>query len=71
MTWNWCLTIRPHDHVRDLTIVSVASLAPGGGRSPEGGTVFHGPNLVPWRSVKQSLTALSSCEAELVGVVAG
>eukprot|EP00975_Prorocentrum_lima_P023654 4978796-Prorocentrum_lima.AAC.1 len=36
MTWNWCLTTRPHECVRDLTIVSDASLAPGGGRSHEG-----------------------------------
>eukprot|EP00975_Prorocentrum_lima_P034419 7236454-Prorocentrum_lima.AAC.1 len=33
MIWNWCLTIRPHEHVRDLTIVPNASLAP---RSHEG-----------------------------------
>eukprot|EP00975_Prorocentrum_lima_P004277 929223-Prorocentrum_lima.AAC.1 len=31
MTWNWCLTLRPQEHVSDLTIVSDASLAPGGG----------------------------------------
>eukprot|EP00975_Prorocentrum_lima_P033997 7143092-Prorocentrum_lima.AAC.1 len=37
-TWNWCLTITPHEHVRDLTLVSDASLAPGGGRSHEGVT---------------------------------
>eukprot|EP00975_Prorocentrum_lima_P023023 4845689-Prorocentrum_lima.AAC.1 len=36
-TWNWCLTIRPDEHVRDLTILSDASLAPGGGRSHERG----------------------------------
>eukprot|EP00975_Prorocentrum_lima_P029386 6171485-Prorocentrum_lima.AAC.1 len=71
MTWNWRLTIRPHEHVRDLTIVSDPSLAPGGGRSHEGVTVLHGPNLISWRSRKQSLTTLSSCEGDLVGMVAG
>eukprot|EP00975_Prorocentrum_lima_P008082 1726734-Prorocentrum_lima.AAC.1 len=65
MTWNWCLTTRPHGHVRDLTIVANASLAPEGGRSHEGVTAFLGPNLISWRSGKQSLAALSSCEAEL------
>eukprot|EP00975_Prorocentrum_lima_P047862 10010199-Prorocentrum_lima.AAC.1 len=53
MTWNRCLTIRPHECVRALTIVSDASLAPGGGRSHEGVTVFHGPSLISWRSGKQ------------------
>eukprot|EP00975_Prorocentrum_lima_P069031 12923910-Prorocentrum_lima.AAC.1 len=32
---------------------------------------FHGPNLISWISGKQSLTTRSSCEAELVGMVAG
>ena len=71
MTWNWCLIMVPHSQVERLTIVTDASLAPGGGKSHEGVTVFHGPNLISWRSGKQSLTALSSCEAELVGMVAG
>eukprot|EP00975_Prorocentrum_lima_P010399 2209859-Prorocentrum_lima.AAC.1 len=35
-TWNWGLVIRSHEHVQDLTIVSDASLAPGGGRSHAG-----------------------------------
>eukprot|EP00975_Prorocentrum_lima_P064542 12898186-Prorocentrum_lima.AAC.1 len=50
-----------------MTIVTDASLAPGGGQSHEGVTLYHGPNLISWRSVKQSLTALSSCEAVSVG----
>eukprot|EP00975_Prorocentrum_lima_P055898 11718969-Prorocentrum_lima.AAC.1 len=32
------LTVRPHEHISDLTIVSDASPAPGGGRSHEGVT---------------------------------
>eukprot|EP00975_Prorocentrum_lima_P028289 5947578-Prorocentrum_lima.AAC.1 len=58
--------LRPHEHVRDLTIVSDASLAPGEEGVMKGVTVFYGPNFISWRSGKQSLTALSSCEAELV-----
>eukprot|EP00975_Prorocentrum_lima_P003482 759937-Prorocentrum_lima.AAC.1 len=46
-------------------------LPQGGGRSHEGVTVLHGPNLISWRLGKQSLTTLSSCEEELVGMVAG
>eukprot|EP00975_Prorocentrum_lima_P069950 12929190-Prorocentrum_lima.AAC.1 len=66
MTWNWCLTVRPHEHVRDLTTVSDASLAPGGGWSHEGVSDVMGQTcLISGRSGKQSLTALSSCEAEL------
>eukprot|EP00975_Prorocentrum_lima_P037954 7985481-Prorocentrum_lima.AAC.1 len=38
LTRQWCLPIRPHENLRDLTIVSDASLAPGGGRSNEGVT---------------------------------
>eukprot|EP00975_Prorocentrum_lima_P035403 7434663-Prorocentrum_lima.AAC.1 len=71
MTWNWGLKIRPHNQKCDLAIVTDASLAPGGGRSHEGITIFHGPNLISWKSARQNLTALSSCEAELVGMVAG
>eukprot|EP00975_Prorocentrum_lima_P048199 10081673-Prorocentrum_lima.AAC.1 len=40
------------------------------GRSHEGVTIYHGPNLISWRSGKQGCTALSSSEAELVGMVA-
>ncbi len=69
VTWNWCLTVKPHDQLSRLTIVSDASLAPSGGKSHEGVTIFNGPNLIFWRSGRQSLTALSSCEAELVGMV--
>eukprot|EP00975_Prorocentrum_lima_P006273 1351447-Prorocentrum_lima.AAC.1 len=54
-----------------MTIVADASSAPGVGESHEGVTIYHGPNLIYWRSGKQSLTAVSSCEAELVGMVAG
>eukprot|EP00975_Prorocentrum_lima_P062397 12885404-Prorocentrum_lima.AAC.1 len=54
-----------------MTIVAYTSLAPGGVRSHEGVTTYHGPNLVSWRSGKHSLTAFSPCEAELVGMVAG
>eukprot|EP00975_Prorocentrum_lima_P026896 5658547-Prorocentrum_lima.AAC.1 len=54
-----------------MSIVTGASLAPGGRRNHEGVTIYRGPNLISWRSDKQSLTALSSCEAQLVGMVAG
>eukprot|EP00975_Prorocentrum_lima_P038448 8082280-Prorocentrum_lima.AAC.1 len=32
------------------TIVAYASLAPGGGRSHEIVAIYHGPNLISWRS---------------------
>eukprot|EP00975_Prorocentrum_lima_P041804 8784606-Prorocentrum_lima.AAC.1 len=54
-----------------MTIVSDASLAPGGGRSHEGVTIYHGPTPMSWKCGKQSLIALSSCEVECVGMVAG
>eukprot|EP00975_Prorocentrum_lima_P049597 10376619-Prorocentrum_lima.AAC.1 len=53
-----------------MTIVTDASLAPGGELSHQGVTIYHGPNIISWRSGKQRLTSLSPCEAELVGTVA-
>eukprot|EP00975_Prorocentrum_lima_P050526 10585200-Prorocentrum_lima.AAC.1 len=46
-------------------------MTPRGGRSHEGVTLYQGLNLISRRAIKQSLTALSSCEAELLGMVAG
>ena len=42
-----------------------ASWAPQGTRSHLGAVIYWGEGLISWRSSKASLTALSSCEAEL------
>eukprot|EP00975_Prorocentrum_lima_P067820 12917177-Prorocentrum_lima.AAC.1 len=49
-----------------LDISANASFAPGGERSRIGVVVEVLGAIVHWASVKQSLTTLSSCEAELV-----
>eukprot|EP00975_Prorocentrum_lima_P033122 6949573-Prorocentrum_lima.AAC.1 len=54
-----------------MKVASDASLAQVVGKSHEGATIYHGPNLISWRSDSQSLIACSWCEAELVGMVAG
>eukprot|EP00975_Prorocentrum_lima_P044136 9254442-Prorocentrum_lima.AAC.1 len=48
-----------------------ASFAPGGERSITGVVVKVFGVIVHWASVKQSLTALSSCKAGLVAAVTG
>eukprot|EP00971_Amphidinium_carterae_P352938 6492778-Amphidinium_carterae.1 len=52
-----------------LRLYTDVSLAPTGGKSHEGTCLFHGPNLIGWRTGKQALTRLSSCESELVAMV--
>eukprot|EP00971_Amphidinium_carterae_P095523 1890129-Amphidinium_carterae.1 len=73
-TWDMCLVYRilPASAKKILFITSDASLAPGGGKSHEGVTIFMGRdpesrNLIHWKSGKQALTSLSSCESDLVG----
>jgi hypothetical protein len=48
-----------------------ASWAPGNGRSQSGIIVCMGDTPLVWKSSKQSLTALSSAEAELIAVTQG
>ncbi|CAE7450383.1 unnamed protein product [Symbiodinium necroappetens] len=48
-----------------------ASFAPAGDRSFEAGLVQVGRNLVFWSAGKQPFTALSTAEAELLGVLEG
>ena len=40
-------------------------------KSTSGVMIFVGPNLIEWQSVKQSLVALSTCEAEISAIVEG
>ena len=78
-TWNWALIFRPvsQEKLPLMWFAGDASFAPSGGKSHEGSTIFHGctshdrscGNLVHWRSSKQHLVSLSSCEAELIAMV--
>eukprot|EP00975_Prorocentrum_lima_P061646 12881123-Prorocentrum_lima.AAC.1 len=54
-----------------IEISAVASFAPGGERSSTGVVVKEFGVSVHWASVKQSLTTLSSCEADLMAAVTG
>eukprot|EP00975_Prorocentrum_lima_P046212 9665303-Prorocentrum_lima.AAC.1 len=54
-----------------IEISAYASFAPGGERSRTGVVVKVFGVIVHWASVRQSLTALSSCETELVAAVTG
>eukprot|EP00975_Prorocentrum_lima_P020592 4332187-Prorocentrum_lima.AAC.1 len=57
---------------QDLVEVSAdASSAPGGERSRTGVVVKVVGAIVHWAHVKQTLTTLRSCEAELVAGVTG
>ena len=49
-----------------VTIFGDCSFAPTGKASHEGNVVYVGKSLIGWRSKKQSLVAMSSCEGELV-----
>ena len=49
-----------------VTIYGDCSFAPTGKASHEGHVVYVGSNLIAWRSKRQTLTAMSSCEGELV-----
>ena len=50
---------------RHVEVYSDASWAPGGGRSRTGWVVFWNDAIIDYGSNKQTLTSLSSCEAEL------
>eukprot|EP00975_Prorocentrum_lima_P013745 2923328-Prorocentrum_lima.AAC.1 len=57
---------------QDMVEISAdASLTLGGERSRTGVAVKLFGVIVHWTSVRQSLTTLSSCEAELVAAVTG
>eukprot|EP00971_Amphidinium_carterae_P350934 6491817-Amphidinium_carterae.1 len=47
------------------------SFAPEGSRSQAGVLVQWGQSTLTWRSFRQTLTTLSTCESELIGVVDG
>ena len=72
-TWSYKLVFRPNNEEERLQmkIHADASLAPTGGKSHEGSCVFHGQNLISWRSSRQHLTSLSTCESELVALSSG
>eukprot|EP00971_Amphidinium_carterae_P061908 1226120-Amphidinium_carterae.1 len=55
----------------DLEVYTDISFAPGGSRSHSGTVAKFGGSLLTWRSHKQSLTALSTAEAELYSAVEG
>eukprot|EP00975_Prorocentrum_lima_P026973 5673026-Prorocentrum_lima.AAC.1 len=61
----------PCEEDAKVEISADASFAPGGERLSTGVVVNLFGVAVHWASVKQSLTALSSCEAELVAAVTG
>ncbi len=82
-TLHFSLVIRPiaREYRNQMWIAGDASLSASGGKSHEGAVMYHGlarvvrdqkyecRNLVGWRSSKQALVALSSCEAELMAAV--
>ncbi len=63
--------MNPQNDHEAIEISADASFSPGGDRSRTGVVVRLFGTIVHWASVKQSLTTLSSCEAELVAAVTG
>ena len=49
-----------------VTLYGDCSFAPTGQASHEGHIAYIGPNAVTWRSKRQTLIAMSSCEGELI-----
>eukprot|EP00975_Prorocentrum_lima_P070636 12933225-Prorocentrum_lima.AAC.1 len=64
-----CMEALPEQDM--IEISADAGFAPGGERSRTGVVVKVVAVIVHWASVKQTLTTLSSCEAELVAAVTG
>eukprot|EP00975_Prorocentrum_lima_P010582 2246427-Prorocentrum_lima.AAC.1 len=64
-----CMEALPEQDM--IAISADASSAPGGERSRAGVVVKVYGVIVHWASAKQTSTALSSCEAELVAAVTG
>eukprot|EP00975_Prorocentrum_lima_P004751 1034608-Prorocentrum_lima.AAC.1 len=62
--------MEPSEEDSNMEVSADASFAPGGERARTGVVVKWCGGVVHWASVKQSLTALSSCEAALVAAVA-
>ena len=56
---------------RIITVYTDASFAPQASRSRTGVVLQVGPDLISWRSVRQSLTAWSTCEAETEAIATG
>ena len=54
-----------------LNVFTDSSFAPSGGRSHGAVGVFLGNNAISWRSSRQQLTTLSTCESELLEAVDG
>ena len=71
-TWHYKIIVSASDEGSwTLLIATDASLGPGGGRSRSGVVVLLNGVPVHWASTRQSMTALSSCEAEVIAHVAG
>ena len=61
-----------HDgQAADVVLETDASLAPGADRSRSGVIIKVGGILVHWSSTKQSIVAISSCDAEINATVTG
>ena len=73
MTWNEVVKIEPAGSWNDLNleIAYDASFAPGGDRSRSGVVISLNGQVVHHASNKQSLTSVSSCEAEINAGVMG
>eukprot|EP00975_Prorocentrum_lima_P058693 12308924-Prorocentrum_lima.AAC.1 len=63
--------MEPREEDSKIEISADASFAPGGKGLSTGVVVKLFGLVVHWAGVRQSLTALSSCEAELVAAVIG
>ena len=73
MTWNEVVKVEPKGSWGDLRleIAYDASFAPGGDRSRSGVVILLNGQVVHHASNKQSLTSVSSCEAEINAGVMG
>eukprot|EP00971_Amphidinium_carterae_P346170 6487486-Amphidinium_carterae.1 len=65
------LGIRVMPEGDELHVFTDISFSPGGAKSHSGTVLKFGGSLLTWRSHKQSLTALSTAEAELYSAVEG
>jgi len=63
---NYGLRYAPLDDDAKLVVHGDCSFAPNGKASHEGHCCFIGRSLVNWRSKRQTLVAMSSCEGELI-----
>eukprot|EP00971_Amphidinium_carterae_P099093 1959524-Amphidinium_carterae.1 len=70
-TLDFALVYSGHHEGNTLDVYTDASWSPTGEKSHSGLCTYYRGNLVAWNSKRQSLTALSPAEAELIACVSG